>query len=243
MLVVIMLTVGISRLTASADTLSVGVKNDILIWGGAVDANFPNETVLLVGDWNGSEQRTLLRFDVSTLTEPTFKVNSVTLNLTVGSKWGSADDTVTTEVHAISSANGDWKNVLATWNRKDRTIATPIDWAGSAGLRTATTDYDTTVLAILDITIASWGADPNYGDGDRVSLTFAGTSTELTALISGWVAEGEYNSGLVLFDPTPTYSYPSIRTKYYSSDSATTAYRPELVVDYIVPQGTLIILR
>lgn len=155
------------------------------------------------------DHRALMKFDLSTLSGAT--VTSATL-----STWSTAvrSGAVTIYCHAILSGNSGWTEGGATWNTKDGSNA----WAGSNGCATSGTDYNATAMGSCV-----------YGDGDAI-----GTQNDFT-LDTDQVqdqVDGD-NYGLILF------STSSSSKEHASSDNATAAYRPNIVIEYSEGGDTL----
>jgi hypothetical protein len=215
-------------------------------------SNAGGATSMYVGYWSSvKEESSLLRFDVSPLSSvPDLQINSVTLKLFISqvADWTAStvdEEPVVTEVHAVSAANAGW--VQGAKNFTGATVGesawdfrafntTPTNWAGSAGLRTPTTDYDPTVLASQTFITQSPAVNT------EIDYTFSGTPGQLTDLITGWMTT---NAGLLMFD-RPEGGHTAMSTQrlaFHTMEAATAGYRPQLVVDYIsTPEpGTLVL--
>jgi hypothetical protein len=257
---VVLLLVGVLVLTAVAAnvqadsvTLSCIGDNTIIEAGGASTLNAGGAPDMYVGYWSGAkEESALLRFDVSPLSSvPDLQVNSVTLKLFIShvDDWTASivdEEPVVSEVHAVSAANAGWVQGTkiftgaadgeSAWDFRAKHTPTSTNWAGSAGLRTPTTDYDPTVLASQ-----TFLASPALNT--EIDYTFSGTPGQLTSLITGWMAA---NGGLFMFD-RPEGGHTALSTErlgFHTMEATTAGYRPQLVVDYVsTPEpGTLVLM-
>ena len=233
----------LSAVRAPAATMTFTPDRDTVMISGPIGAtqlqnyNFGNATPLEVGGVVGNDERSILSFNVGALGSPPITVQSITLQLTaVGS---SPAVTLTPEVHAITEANQAWvegtgsgsglappaDNGMSTWNAMQ---SPGVPWAGSTGLGTPNTDYTSTALSSLSIA--------SYVDGDKINFNFTGTSTQLTALIAGWLADNiglsRANPGLLLFDPNAQTNPGSLPRLSVGSREAASGYIPELIVTY-----------
>lgn len=171
--------------------------------------------------------RGLMRFNLSSLSGKFSAINSVSLQLNISILSGSVT-TGTIQAFAISSANSGWVEGTAygsaqtgssSWNYAKNTTQA---WAGSAGLSTAGTDYDSTLLGSFD-----------YNGVGTYSMTFNRNSSQLTTLISSW--NNATNPGILLTEGNPSrdgYSY------IYGSEDSTLSRRPKLTIDYVPEPGT-----
>jgi hypothetical protein len=110
-------------------------------------------------------------------------------------------------IYLLSVANRDWTEAGATWNHK---IHTTDHWAGSVGCNTETTDYLATAIGSFSTLLAN---------ADGTSYTCDLTNTTVEGLFGG-------NIDLLI------KGSPSGNNWFFSSDRATTGYRPKLVVEY-----------
>jgi len=166
--------------------------------------------------------RGLLEFDLSSIPS-TAVCDNATLYLYQSNSGVAGAFTIT--VRSIAAGNTAWvegtsNNVQALaghpcWNAlaANGSGGVTTAWAGSAGLATATTDYET----------------PNIGvtiSGDRSNANGTEYSSVLTpARVQGWFGASNSNHGLIL---QPSATVGGIA----SSDNATAAWRPKLVVNY-----------
>jgi len=229
-------------LPAGAASISLTATGDNTILDGSLDDDNYGDFVIASGTAGSLTQRSILRFDVSALDGLYSTIDSITLRLFYwdDSSPGFGTEEVTTNVHAITAANRAWIAGTSTggagagestWNNLAHS-ATP--WAGSAGLSTAGTDYDSTVLGSQTIDLSDLPAA-----GTAFDFTFTGTSAALTALIDTWMVDNVDNSqanpGLLMRDPDPTFDLGE-RNRFVASsmEDANAALRPELIVNYTV---------
>ncbi len=227
---------------ADAETMTFTATEDTTILNGSlVNNNYGNNNPIASGTVTSgiTDQRSVLRFDVSALDGLYTSIDSITLRLFYAddSSLNAGTAVVTTDVHAISAANRAWVEGASTgaaqpgestWNN----LAHPsTSWAGSAGLGTADTDYDSTVLASSTIDLSNLPADETAFD-----FTFTGSSAALTALIDAWLVDNVDNSqanpGLLLRDPAPTVDNTRNRFTAHSTEDANAALHPQLIVEY-----------
>ncbi|MCI0333507.1 MAG: DNRLRE domain-containing protein [Planctomycetes bacterium] len=111
------------------------------------------------------------------------------------------------EVYALQKA---WDELSATWQR----LATGNNWSGAGA--TGGSDHDSTALGQLG---------PGGTGIQRIELNAAGL-----AAVQSWIDDSQSNFGIILQD----YS-ASDGVDFYSSEYATVARRPKLVVNYETP--------
>lgn len=191
---------------------------------GNPNNNMGASTSLRVYHGGGSfTNRALLRFDLSAIPSGA-TCNSATLYLT---NTNTLDATCTIGVYAIAAANTGWTEGAgsgdsgsaaatgeSTWNNRAHSGTS---WAGSAGLGTAGTDYNSTALGS-----AVWSSTTS---GQTVTASLD------TTTVASWF--GTTNPGLLLREIGD--NWPSLRIA--SSDHATTGWRPKLVVEYVGSGG------
>ena len=231
----------LSVLPASAGTMTFTATGDNTMLNGLANDNYGNFNLIAAGAVADfiPNQISVLRFDVSALDGLYSSIDSVTLRLYYHANGGDGTAAVTTNVHAISAANRAWIEGThqgaaatgeSTWNNLAHS-STP--WAGSAGLGTAGTDYDSTVLATYTLP-GPWVDRP--AAGTAIDFTFTGSSATLTALINSWMVDNVTNSqdnpGLLLRDPTPTIGNLRNRFTATSTENANAALHPQLIVEY-----------
>lgn len=111
-------------------------------------------------------------------------------------------------IYSVASGNSGWTEAGATWNTKDGTN----NWAGSAGLGTSGTDYET----------------PSIGSGTfNFNPTGIPTNFSLTASrVQGWFGSSNTNYGML---HTSSGGVDFIRSSDYAVDPT---LRPKLSVTY-----------
>lgn len=180
--------------------------------------NGGTSTVLLLNaNWS-----ILFRFDLSSIPAGSI-CTAATLKLRY--TYGLGTKMTDLFVYKIADANGDWiegtKNGTTAGagepsyygKTEDGAGAVVTPWAGSAGLRTAGTDYINTILATL-----------NFGNGDNQSIEIPFNANGL-AVIQSWFGAAT-NNGLKMIQNSGSYS------RYCSKQNATEAYRPVLAITY-----------
>lgn len=230
------------------------VEDNTLISGGIADRNFGGAGTFSAGTLTSTnEQVAILRFNVSALdglyTAGT-GITAITLRLYYAADGGTGQGTaeVTTNVYAITSANRGWVEgnangvaISGTSNWDDR-VRVSEDWAGSTGLRTAGTDYNTTLLSSATVNLSTF----RPAAGDVVDFTFTGSNAALTALIDSWMVDNvdfsRTNAGLLLRDPDPVFS-GSLRNRmtFNSSEATESAFRPQLIISYVPEPSTALL--
>jgi hypothetical protein len=226
---------------AGAEPMTFTAAGDNTILNGSLaNDNYGNFNPISSGTVANYTQRSILRFDVSALDGLYSSVDSITLRLFYADDTtaGAGTAVVTTDVHAITAANRAWIEGTSvggagtgesTWNNLSHNATS---WAGSAGLGTAVTDYDSTVLGSETIDLSNLPAA-----GTAFDFTFTGTSAALTALIDTWMVDNVDNSqdnpGLLLRDPDPVLAAGQFnRVTSHSTEYADAALHPQLIVNY-----------
>jgi hypothetical protein len=175
------------------------------------NSNYGTSTSLTI-DYavDGDNSDALIKFDLSDIPKGS-TIEEAILTVHVESYISLA---MQADLYRILSANGDWTEGGATWNKKDGTN----DWAGSAGCETIGTDISH--VPLYEMTSA-------FVDGDNV---FNLVVSEFQALIDdgnyGFVIRGQVRNPSV-----------SRGVGLTSSDSGTAADRPELYVRWIEPSN------
>jgi hypothetical protein len=222
LLLTVLLAIGVVATPASAVVATFKTTGDIAM-GDLSPYKYNNEGAefwVPLGDWD-CDQRTLMRFDVSSLGGiPNLRVDSISLKLySVGA--GYFEPALNTapmslELHTIKAANRDWQegtgngynfvpNETCFVAKKTGATAGSVvaPWAGSPGLNTAGVDYDPKVLATRALVKSNLQTQ-----GQAVDFQFNGGPTELTGLINTWLADNyslhRDNPGLLIFDPAWT---------------------------------------
>ena len=130
----------------------------------------------------GTRRRSLIRFDLSSLSGQTVSSASLTL---VRDGSGGTFTNQTVSLFATSSPNGGWTESTAAWAWQSYRAT---HWAGSDGLGTAGTDYLNGVLATATV---------NSTDSFGPRVTFTLNSAGITALQS-WIDSPSSNAGFLL---------------------------------------------
>ena len=225
---------------AQADTMTISGTGDVEDTGLMEVYATRNSGALTWGyvgsKGAGKKEKTLLRFNLSSLTNSlgageTLQINSATLH------WRAYDNflgTNTLDIYEVSAANAGWvegtslisdgnaKAGESTWSY--RSYATT-NWAGSAGMSTAGTDYISTPVATVEI---NGNAAAGYTIFDE-SLP--------ASLVQGW-ADDESSNGGLLFDMD---AGTSANVYMWTSEYSVQAAAPSLTVDYtVVPEPATI---
>ena len=230
-------------LPAVADTTILPGANQLRTFGGA--------PTFAVGQLsNVDSQRSILRFDVSSLSGQYSSIDSITLRLFFSSKAGTNERR--TEVYEIAAANAAWvegtnvgggvNKTGASWLNMSQDTApgggssTPpinqIPWIGGSGLATAGTAYNSTLLASQNFLIAP-AAD--------TSIDFVLANVDLTDRVDDWIV---LMPGFLLFDSLLANAGTGLeRIVYHSKEATTPSLRPELIVEYqAVPEPNSMLL-
>lgn len=91
------------------------------------------------------------------------------------------------QLHVIAAANKAWTENLATWNERDSVANTA--WAGTAGLRTAGTDYSSTVMGSATYSVFNSVAVPEWLEFDLDLTEFAAMVTASAGDNPGFLAK------------------------------------------------------
>ena len=176
--------------------------------GSQSNNNFGTSTVLRVQRGLGTSDRYVALLRLSLASLPATSVVSVAqLNLTWATPYTNP---VTVNLYRCLR---EWTESGATWNNYDGTNA----W-GAGGAENETTDYDGSII----LASHTLSADP----GDNATLTFSDVALRAAAQAA---VGGSLN---LLLRTTVTVLW-----LVASSDHATAAYRPQLVVTYTLPAG------
>jgi hypothetical protein len=168
----------------------------------------------------------LLRFNLTSFAGKYVRITGISLSLRISSivsPPGEGDFSL----YAVSPANAGWvagtgdsngstQVGTSTWNRR---LHDTTSWAGSAGLGTAGTDYNTTLLATHH-----WTAT-----GDFV-MNFTGTPAQLKALIDQWSGPQPSNAGLLLRNVTTAGATGT--ASVLAAQSTLSGSRPGLTITY-----------
>jgi hypothetical protein len=218
---------------------------DAGLFASTPNTNYGAETFFDVGDAGqfGGVRHAVVRFDISALAGQYNQINSITLNIfpsDVTDVLGPGTNTNTLQVFKVANANSGWTEGVnvgttaltgeSTWNNRNHPSTA---WAGSAGLGTAGTDYDSTALAS-----AAWtSATPVNNSGSPLGggLTFGLNAAARKALIDQWTGAAPGGNGGVflraLNEPGTGGGY-YVQMRVRSSEFGTVNLRPELVIDY-----------
>lgn len=176
-------------------------------------------------------QKAFLRFLLSAIPEGS-TCNSAILHLFHDYN-AEAGYPFTGTAYAITEANGDWvegtKDIALAgsgepcWNAKeaDGSGGVTTAWAGSAGCSTSGTDFVATAVG----EVAMNPADA-IGTEYQMSLD--------TDLVETWFGSNDDNFGIVM------WAVGNGQIHLGSAESATTGYRPYLVVDYTAPESGVV---
>lgn len=198
-----------------------GTQDNTLLSGSntARNSNFGGFNTLFIG----ANRRVLLRFDLSSLSGEFDSIDSATLTLTAASaitggnfSLYAVDEDNVGWVEGTSGSGGALGEVNAgesTWNHRNSPAT---DWAGGAGLVSGS-DYDgTPVVSFATGTLSA---------GDTFDIILP------NALVAEW-ADGT-NTGLFITADVESTS-PLLQVR--SAENSTVGDRPELTIEYTVPE-------
>ena len=178
-----------------------------------------------VGNSSGGRiMKDLSRYDLSSLSSGD-AVTAASINL-YDHNWGNRTADCTVNVYEVSAANGDWAEDALTdqavsgapcWNQKEYSVT---DWAGSAGLATATTDYVNTSLGSKAFT-----------DGVSGYRAIDFNSSGLS-LLEDWLGDATNNGFLLVGSGSGSY------WTEFTSGNGTDGQRPYLSVTYTAGGAT-----
>lgn len=187
------------------------------------DRNFGAHNRGYTGNQTARIMKELQRVDFSGLTS-SWTVTAASLHL-YDTDWANRSADCTINVYEIASANGDWvvgtaNNAAQTgsscWSYKAYDATTPTNWAGSAGLGTATTDYINTSLGSAVFT---------DGVSGYRTITFNSTGE---GVVEGWLGDAT-NDGFLLLGSGSDNNWTE-----WESSQGTDGNRPYLSVTYTV---------
>lgn len=162
----------------------------------------------------GTIERSLIRFDLSSLTGQT--ISSASLALTRDGGFGTFSNQ-TVSLFAVAPANIGWTEAAAAWAWANYAFNSGTHWAGSNGLSTAGTDYTNAVLGTATVSFTDAGV-----------VTFDFTPAGIAALQS-WIDTPSSNAGFLLrADGLEAASLGKV--KFRSRESGGTATEPVLTV-------------
>lgn len=170
--------------------------------------NYNTDATLAIGDVGAVLNRTLIKFDLSTI--PAYaSIISATLSL-----WTQSDNSANARDVKVYRILRNWVEAQATWN----IYSTGNSW-GTVGCSNSSTDYDgANVWAVTNV-----GA--SVADNTEIQWVFTATGlTELRKIINGTNA----NYGWLMIADTENEDF----YYYHSSSGATGGYRPKLVINY-----------
>jgi hypothetical protein len=186
--------------------------------GGQTDNQGAHPKSYFGFDGASRKMRTLQRWDFSSISAAE-TVTSVTLNLT-DTDWALRTANNAINIYKVSDANGDWvegttldipQTGSPCWNTK---VTNTVNWAGSAGLSTAGTDYVNTSLASYTFVDGTSGVK---------SITF---NSDGIAVVQSWLGGAGGNGILIIGDESTGGSWTEIASK----EDATPSNRPQLVI-------------
>ena len=197
--------------------VTTGIGADTSLWSGGANNNFGVATTLYL---DSPSLVVLLRFDLSGILS-TATCDAAALKLTPATNESSE----TYNLYKITDANGDWvegtkNNATAgtgepCWNKK---AYNTVDWAGSAGMSTAGTDYVNTVLATFTGAVTA---------GTTFELTFNASGL---AILQDWFGDAANNGFLLKCEH-------STEKQFCSGEYSNAALRPILSVTYTEAGG------
>ena len=170
---------------------------------------------------------TLYRFILSSIPSGSI-CSACSIALTVTANEYTGDGSSTLSFFKVTDANGDWVEGTKDsdtagegepcYAYKKYSATTPTNWAGSAGMTTAGTDYVNTVLGSF-----TWLHNETVGTQKSATFNASGLS-----VIQSWFGEAT-NNGLVAVT-TAGYNFRSPYSAF--AEHATASYRPVLTVTY-----------
>ncbi len=209
-----LLTLAASALPAFAASAVFTVVDDTTLVqdGGADDNNFGGRNELIASQTTSGNNRrlSLLRFDLSSLAGQFTSIDSVSLELRLNTGRAVPTTGQILDVYRIAEANAGWVEGTGlssaandgvtvpdtvTWRAlsDNADIAQRVNWAGSAGLNTAGTDYFNTAMGSTSAFTA--GA---YAAGDVITITLTASGFTLEEMVNDWAADAATSAGLVI---------------------------------------------
>ena len=234
----------LSPVVVRAATVTLPVIADTTILAAAnQDRNFGGAATFAAGQINNATpQRSLLRFDLSSLAGQYSSVDSITLRLFFSTKDGVNERR--TEVYEVAAANtawvegtnvggtasktgASWLNMSQTHNGTSVPPINQVPWVGGSGLATAGTAYNSTLLASQNFLTAPTA-------NSAIDFSVDGNSVNLTTLVDNWVVS---MPGLLLLDSLLSNASGGTaglfeRVGFHSKEATTASLRPELIVEY-----------
>lgn len=195
---------------------------DTQIYAGGTGTNYGTQAWFTGRAAGASCCKILLEFDC-TARDASDTCNSATLYL-----WNNGSSaTCTLTIYSIAVGNEAWPEGEhagaaggagdCCWAYLDQESGSETSWAGAAGLATSGTDYEASSIGTM--TVGSMTA----GDEHSCSLT--------AARVEDWFGTPNTNYGMLLVSDADNW------TNFRSSDHATAAERPKLVIDYTAAGG------
>jgi len=172
--------------------------------------------------------RILIRFDLSSLTDPS--VTNASLRLTYSGWAGAGSTGVGNSLYLINAADTAWSEAQSTYNNLNQSTTTP--WAGGPGLASGT-DYNATPIATA-ITPNSGATSVGQFAGSTMTFTFNAAGV---AAINNWIANPANNTGFFIRQPTGSFSID----QFYSSESSIAADHPLLTLEIPEPSAVMLI--
>lgn len=184
---------------------------DSLIFAQDATTNFGTNISLNVGETVSATElfRSLIKFDLSSIPS-TANITSAVLNLWVSSSAGASSDLTINVFRVLRN----WVEDQVTWN----VYSTGNSWA-TAGCGNSTSDYNSTEISDKPVVSNSAAA------GTKVTINL--TPARVKEMIDGTLT----NYGFLIKGQTETDN----RISFRSSDNATAAERPQLIITY--PSG------
>jgi len=187
----------------------------------------------------GNVYRSLIRFDVSSLSNQYASIDSATLTFTHdGTSKLRTNGTITLNLFLLDNSNKDWiqgtdtfatdgSTGAAVWNYLAYDANNPVAWSGGAGIGNSTASAGiSTLLGSVNI------VNNDVAVGGKVSFTL--NSTGLAA-IESWINGGDNAGFFIATDEGDAFQNAVL---FGSKEHATAAYRPELAVTYTIPEPT-----
>lgn len=199
---------------ATAATAVISVLDDTTLVqdAGADDNNFGGRNELITSQTTTGNNRrlALLRFDVSSLAGQFSSIDSVSLQVRLNTGRAVPTTGQILDIFRMGEGNTGWVEGTGTgttagdgvtvpdtvtWRAKsdNAVVASRVNWAGSAGLATAGTDYFSASMGATNA--FTTGA---YAAGDVITITLTASGFTLNDMINDWLADGTANAGLLI---------------------------------------------
>lgn len=191
------------------------VTEDAYIEDANPTTNTGGATILVVGETDGGAAvfRSPLQFDLSSIPAGS-TINSATLTLTLEA--AASTYAANNRAMKVYRLLRNWVEAQVTWN----VYSSGNSWA-TAGAANTTTDREATDIGSATILTSA-------ADESEVAITL--TASKIQEMISGGVFT---NNGFLLQNDTETND----RHDFHSSETATAAKAPKLVIDYTPPSS------